>query len=94
MNDGKTLFEKACQHISTLEDLEKDLSLGSFMETEEVMSLSVKYYDFARDAMPKEIVEFVLGNIHIGYVMGRMACGEDSHNIIKSDPNLIDWTGE
>ena len=94
MNDNKTLFERACKHISTLEDLEKDLSLGSFMDTEEIMSLSVTYYDFAQEAMPKEIVEFILGNIHIGYVMGRMACGDNPELSIATEKKAIDWTGE
>ena len=93
MNDGKTLFEKACKHIYSLEDLEKDLSLQSFMDSDEVTALSMSYYHFARDAMPREIVEFILGNIHIGYIMGRMACGENSDNIIPSETNLMDWTG-
>ncbi len=87
MNDCKTLFEKSCKHITSLGDLEKDISLQSFMGTEELIRISTSYYHFARDAMPKEIVEFVLGNLHIGYIMGRMACGENSDNI-------IDWTGE
>jgi|TARA_R110000824_G_scaffold52052_4_gene144673 hypothetical protein len=94
MNDNKTLFERACTHIIGLEDLEKDLSLQAFMDTEEIMSLSLSYYDFARDGMPKEIVEFILGNIHIGYIMGRMACGEDSNYIIPDTRNSVDWTGE
>ena len=94
MNDDKTLFERACTRISNSNDLEKDLSLQAFMSNDEVKSLSVSYYDFASDAMPKEIVEFILGNIHIGYVMGRMACGDDSHNIIPNTRNIIDWIGE
>ena len=32
--------------------------------------------------MPKEIVEFILGNIHIGYIMGRMACGDNPEQSI------------
>ena len=81
-NRDNTLFERACAYIYSLEDVEKDLSLQTFMDADEIMSLSVAYYDFARDAMPKEIVEFVLGNIHIGYIMGRMACGDNpSHSL-------------
>jgi len=76
-DEAKTLFERACVYIHSLEDLEKDLSLQTFMNVDEIMHLSVSYYDFARDAMPKEIVEFILGNIHIGYIMGRMACGDN-----------------
>jgi len=81
-DEGKTLFERACVYIHSLEDLEKDLSLQTFMATDEIMHLSVSYYDFARDAMPKEIVEFILGNIHIGYIMGRMACGDNPEQSI------------
>ena len=84
----KTLFERACSYIHSLEDLEKDLSLQTFMNTDEIMNLSVAYYDFARDAMPKEIVEFILGNIHIGFIMGRLACGD------SPDYNLSVGTGE
>ena len=73
----KTLFRRACDYIYALEDSEKDFSLQTFMDTDEIMDLSVAYYDFARDAMPKEIVEFVLGNLHIGFIMGRMACGDN-----------------
>jgi len=79
----KTLFKRACDYIYSLEDLEKDLSLQSFMDTAEIMDLSVAYYDFAKNAMPKEIVEFVLGNLHIGFIMGRMACGDNpDHNLV------------
>ena len=87
MNSGKdkTLFKRACDYIYSLEDTEKDLSLQTFMSTDEIMSLSVSYYDFARDAMPKEIVEFILGNIHIGYIMGRMACGDNSEHSLVMD---------
>ena len=90
----KTLFERSCAYIHSLEDMEKDLSLQTFMGTDEIMHLSVSYYDFARDAMPKEIVEFILGNIHIGYIMGRMACGDTSEATIVTDSKLLDWTGE
>ena len=79
----KTLFKRACDYIHSLEDSEKDFSLQTCMDTAEIMDLSVSYYDFARDAMPKEIVEFVLGNLHIGFIMGRMACGDNSeHNLV------------
>ena len=77
-NRDNTLFELACAYIYSLEDVEKDLSLQTFMSTDEIMSLSIAYYDWARDAMPKEIVEFILGNVHIGYIMGRIACGDNS----------------
>jgi hypothetical protein len=80
-----TLFERACDYIHSLEDLEKDLSLQTFMSTDEIMHLSVSYYDFARDAMPKEIVEFVLGNLHIGFIMGRMACGDNPEHKLVLD---------
>jgi len=79
----KTLFKRACDYIYSLEDSEKDFSLQTCMDTAEIMDLSVSYYDFARDAMPKEIVEFVLGNLHIGFIMGRMACGDNpEHNLV------------
>ena len=81
----KSLFKRACDYIHSLEDLEKDLSLQTFMNTDEIMNLSVAYYDFARDAMPKEIVEFILGNIHIGFIMGRLACGDNPDDNLSID---------
>ena len=90
----KTLFERACDYIHLLEDLEKDLSLQTFMQTDEIRHLSVSYYGFARDAMPQEIVEVILGNMHVGYIMGRMACGDNPNLGIQIDTNFIDWSGE
>jgi len=92
-NIDKTLFERACVYIHSLEEqnldnLDENLSLQTFMGADEIMHLSVSYYNFARDAMPKEIVDFVLGNIYIGFIMGCIACGDNS------EENLIINTRE
>ena len=59
------------------------------MGEDEIMSIAQIYYKFCRDALPKELVEFSFGQLHIGFIIGRMACGDDPDLTIKTD--AIDW---
>lgn len=79
-SSNKSLLDKALEKIYSSEEDFSELKSVVFGTPEEANSFKDEMYTLARDGMPEEIFDALMGAYFVGFLMGKIYCEEEKNN--------------